>query len=80
MPERWPSELAATGECEGRESHADRSPATVALAKKLHRPHRKTGARKSYRSIAEQLALLGRLSDSRSAYGPSAIRQVLGIR
>ena len=71
---------AATGKCEGRKSHADRSPATVALAKKLHRPHRKSGERKSYRDIAEQLASQGHVSATGKLYGPSAIRSMLGIR
>ncbi len=68
---------AATGKCEGRKSHAEANPNTVAVARKLHRQNRETGKRLSYRKIAASMARLGHLADSGKVYGPSAIKSML---
>ena len=68
----------ATGaKVEGRKSHAERSPETVELARKLHRKPR-GGKRASLRSIATALAEAGHVSSSGKPYSASAVRSMLG--
>jgi hypothetical protein len=50
---------ARDGKCEGRRSHLQLNPELVALAKQLRHRNRKTGERKSLRSIAAELARRG---------------------
>jgi DNA invertase Pin-like site-specific DNA recombinase len=68
---------AATGKCEGRKSHAERNPAMVAEAKRLHRKLPK-GGQLSLRQVAAQLAERGYVSSSGKPLSPSAVRSMLG--
>jgi DNA invertase Pin-like site-specific DNA recombinase len=68
---------ALTGKCEGRKSHAEAHPNTVALARKLHRKPRHTDKRMSLRDIANAMAAKGHLAASGKPYGPSAIQSML---
>ena len=63
-----------TGKCEGRKSHAEKRPGTVALAKKLHRASPKTGKRLSLRKISAALAEAGHLNEHRRAFNPRSIK------
>jgi DNA invertase Pin-like site-specific DNA recombinase len=66
------------GKCEGRKSHSENSPETVARAKALRRQNRRTHKRMSLREIAAVLASEGHVSPrSRKAFGPSAVRSML---
>jgi DNA invertase Pin-like site-specific DNA recombinase len=67
----------ANGKCEGRKSYAEKHPAVVALAHKLHRKDRTTGKRLSFRKIAQRLAEQGHLTKSGKQYGASSIRSML---
>jgi hypothetical protein len=61
---------AANGKCEGRKSHAERSPKLVAAAKRLHRLRPK-GGRRSLRTIAAELATAGFLNANGRPFAPS---------
>lgn len=61
---------------EGRKSHAERSPETVALALRFYRKPR-NGKRASLRAIALKLAAVGHLSSSGKPYSASAVRSML---
>lgn len=50
----------------------------VSLAKKLHRPQRKTGERRSLREIAQELAVLGYLGSTGKPYVPESVKRMLG--
>jgi DNA invertase Pin-like site-specific DNA recombinase len=65
---------ASKGKCEGRKSHAEARPETVALAKQL-RGKRRT--KLAYREVARLLAEQGHVSSSGKPFGPSAIRSML---
>jgi len=65
---------AAQGKCEGRKSHAEARPETVALAKQLRGKGRK---RATYRVVAQLLAEQGHTTVNGNTYGPSAIRSML---
>jgi DNA invertase Pin-like site-specific DNA recombinase len=60
---------------EGRPPFPD---TVVAAAKKLHRPHRKTGQRRSLREISFELAKLGHLSSTGKPYVPESVKRMLG--
>jgi hypothetical protein len=68
---------SANGKCEGRKSYAEKQPAVVALAQKLHRKDRTTGKRLSFCKIATRLAEQGNLTASGKQYGASSIRSML---
>lgn len=65
----------ANGKCEGRKSHAERSPEVVTLARKLRRKPR-NGTRMSYRDVAAALAAHGHVNSSGNPFGPSAIKSM----
>jgi DNA invertase Pin-like site-specific DNA recombinase len=68
----------AHGKCEGRKSHSEASPETVARARALRRQSRRTHKRMSLREIAAVLASEGRVSPrSGKAFGPSSVRSML---
>lgn len=50
----------------------------VAAAKKLRRPHRKTGERRSLREISSELAKLGHLSSTGKPFVPESVKRMLG--
>jgi DNA invertase Pin-like site-specific DNA recombinase len=62
------------GKCEGRKSHAEKSPELVAEVKRLRRPK---GGQRSYRDIAIILAERGHLNANGRPYDPSSIRSML---
>ena len=49
----------------------------IAHAKRLHRPHRKTGQRRSLRQIAAELAALGFNGPSGGPYHPPSVKRML---
>jgi DNA invertase Pin-like site-specific DNA recombinase len=67
---------AAGHKVEGRKSHAERHPESVALARELHRKERGR-KRRSLRTIAALLAEQGHKAASGKPYGPSAIKSML---
>ena len=71
---------AATGKCEGRKSHAEARPDTVALARKLHHKNPSTGKRRSLRTVAALLAESGHLNSTGRPFGPSAVQSMLTSR
>jgi DNA invertase Pin-like site-specific DNA recombinase len=64
---------------EGRKNYAERSPETVALAKRLARYSRK-GHKRSLREIAAELAAAGHVNTSGKPYEASAIKRMLESR
>jgi len=66
------------GKCEGRKSHAETNPETVALAKRLRRQNPKTHRRMSYRKVAKELARQGHLSAVGTTYSASAVKSMTG--
>jgi DNA invertase Pin-like site-specific DNA recombinase len=67
----------AEGKCEGRKSHAELRPGTVAEAKRLHRASPQTGERRSLRKIAAELAALGHLNERGAPYRAKSVRAML---
>ncbi len=65
------------GKCEGRKSHAEKRPGTVALAKRLHRASPKTGKRMSLRNISVKLEESGHLNENGRVFNPNAIKRML---
>jgi DNA invertase Pin-like site-specific DNA recombinase len=65
------------GKCEGRKSYAERAPAAVALAKKLHR-YPVNGRRRSLRQVSAELAGEGFLASSGKPYGAAAVARMVG--
>jgi DNA invertase Pin-like site-specific DNA recombinase len=63
----------------GNVAMADRSPATVALAKKLYRRNPNTGERRSIPKIATELAKGGHLNSAGNPYGVTQVRRMLGL-
>jgi DNA invertase Pin-like site-specific DNA recombinase len=61
---------------EGRKSYAERSPETVALAKRLARYHAK-GHKRSLRDIAAELAAQGHVNTSGKPYEASAVARMI---
>lgn len=68
---------ASTGKCEGRKSHAEKSPQVVELAKSLRWINKRMQERRSFRDIAKLLADQGHVAKSGKPYGPSAIKSML---
>jgi DNA invertase Pin-like site-specific DNA recombinase len=66
-----------TGKCEGRKSHAETRPETVALAKRLHRKSPKTGERRSLRNIAKTLGEAGHHNERGQVFNPKAIKSMI---
>ena len=66
----------ATGKCEGRKSHAEARPDTVALAKKLARKKPK-GGQLSLRAIAAELASQGYLNERGKPFNHKSIAVML---
>ena len=64
------------GKCEGRKSMLERSPATVALAKALHR---KREPIMSLREIAVELARQGHLSRNGTPFSPDVVTRMLQV-
>jgi DNA invertase Pin-like site-specific DNA recombinase len=69
---------AKRGKCEGRKSHAEANPETVALAKQLRRQSPKTHRRMSYRRVAAELARQGHFSAAGTPYSASAVKSMTG--
>jgi DNA invertase Pin-like site-specific DNA recombinase len=65
------------GKCEGRKSHAELHPEVVQEAKRLRRRSPKTGKRRSYRDIAQELARRGYLNSNGREFSASSIRSML---
>jgi DNA invertase Pin-like site-specific DNA recombinase len=63
-----------TGKCEGRKTHAEKRPGTVALAKKLYRASPKTGKRMSLRKISAALADVGHLNEHGRPFNQRSIK------
>jgi DNA invertase Pin-like site-specific DNA recombinase len=64
------------GKCEGRKSHAERNPALVARAKRLHRKRPK-GGRMSLRAISAELAAQGFLNENGRPFAAASVRSML---
>jgi hypothetical protein len=64
------------GKCEGRQSHAERNPELVALAKRLHRRKPK-GGRMSLRAISADLAAQGFLNENGRPFAAASIQSML---
>jgi DNA invertase Pin-like site-specific DNA recombinase len=69
---------AAVGKCEGRRSHAELVPETVALARQLRR--KRGGRRPSLRAIAAELARHGHLNMHGRAYSAESVSSMLARR
>ncbi|WP_436637131.1 recombinase family protein [Microbaculum sp. FT89] len=65
------------GKCEGRKSHSELHPEVVQEAKRLRRRSPKTGRRRSYRDIAQELACRGHLNSNGRQFSASSIRSML---
>jgi DNA invertase Pin-like site-specific DNA recombinase len=66
----------ASGKCEGRKSYAERDPALVLAAKRLHRRSPK-GHRRSLRGIARELAVMGYTNKRGAPYSASCIKSMV---
>jgi DNA invertase Pin-like site-specific DNA recombinase len=64
------------GKCEGRKSHAERNPALVALAKRLHRKRPK-GGRMSLRAISAELATQGFVNENGRPFAAASVKSML---
>jgi DNA invertase Pin-like site-specific DNA recombinase len=62
---------------EGRKSHSEKRPEVVAAAKQLRRRSAKTGKRRTFRCIAEQLAKQGHLGATGRPFAPSAVKAMV---
>jgi len=62
------------GKCEGRKSHAERNPELVALAKRLHRRHKR---RMSLRKISAELAAQGFLNENGRPFAAASVSSML---
>lgn len=71
---------AATGKCEGRKGHAERTPEIAREARRLARRSPKTGKVRSLREIAAELAGLGFTSTAGTPLSPSVVRDLLARR
>ena len=65
-----------TGKCGGRQSVAESSPETVALARKLVR-YPANGRRRSLRDVAAQLAAAGHITRKGTPYGAAAVARMV---
>jgi DNA invertase Pin-like site-specific DNA recombinase len=69
----------ATGvKVEGRQSHAEKRPEAVALAKRLHRRNPATGERMSLRQISKRLAADGFLNELGQPFAAKSIKSMVG--
>jgi len=66
-----------TGKCEGRKSHAEKRPGTVAFAKKLRRANPKTGRRLSLRRVSAALAEAGHLNEHGREFNANRVRAMV---
>jgi DNA invertase Pin-like site-specific DNA recombinase len=66
----------ASGKCEGRKSYAERDPALVLAAKRLHRRSPK-GHRRSLREIARELAAMGYTNKRGAPYAASCVKSMV---
>jgi hypothetical protein len=62
--------------CEGRKSYAERDPALVLAAKRLHRRSPK-GHRRSLREIASELAVIGYTNKRGAPYSASCVKSMV---
>ena len=65
------------GKCEGRKSHQEKHPETVALARRLRRKRPK-GGQLSLRAISQELAAQGYLNDRGKPYAAKSVASMLG--
>ena len=65
-----------TGKCGGRRNLAERSPETVALAKKLHR-YPANGRKRSLREIAAELDAQGHKTPRGIRYAATAVARMI---
>jgi hypothetical protein len=63
---------------EGRKSYAEKNPAMVALAKKLHR-YPVNGHRRSLREVAAELAAAGYVVREGKPYEAAAIKRMIEV-
>ena len=63
-----------TGKFEGRKTHVEKRPGTVALAKKLHRVSPKIGKRMSLRKISATLKESGHLNENGRPFNQRSIK------
>ena len=68
---------AAAGKCEGRKSHVEKHPATVALARELRWANKRMRERRSLREVSALLAERGHVNASGKPYSASAIASML---
>jgi DNA invertase Pin-like site-specific DNA recombinase len=61
----------------GRKSHAELSPETVVLAKRLRRANPKTGRRLSFREISAKLEDAGHLNERGQPFNPQSVRAMV---
>lgn len=71
---------AVRGKCEGRKSHIERNPEVVRQAKRLARRNPKSGAVRSLREIAAELAALGHRSSTGKPFTAQSIANMLKQR
>ena len=64
------------GKCEGRKSHQEKHPETVALARRLRRKRPK-GGRLSLRAISDELARQGHLNERGKPYAAKSVASML---
>jgi DNA invertase Pin-like site-specific DNA recombinase len=67
---------AITGKCGGRQSHVERSPEAVRLAKKLAR-YPTNGRKRSLRDVAAELEAAGHVTSAGTRYSASAVSSML---
>ena len=65
------------GKVEGRKSHAEKRPDVVLMAKRLYRANPKTGERRSFRDVSEQLAKFGFVGVSGKPYHAQSIKRMV---
>ena len=64
------------GKCEGRKSHQEKHPETVALARRLRRKRPK-GGQLSLRAVSEELAAQGHLNERGKPYAAKSVASML---
>jgi DNA invertase Pin-like site-specific DNA recombinase len=67
---------AITGKCGGRQSHVERSPEAVRLAKKLAR-YPTNGRKRSLRDVAAELEAAGHVTSAGTRYSASAVSSMV---
>jgi len=65
------------GKCEGRKSHQEKHPETVALARRLRRKRPK-GGQLSLRAVSQELAAQGHLNERGRPYAAKSVASMLG--